>query len=556
MPNNNTSDNSPQSELLRLKKICEINNTIDDLIEEAQIKQMSLEETIKLTAPEIMKLLNCEGLFIKTYSEDLSMKIFNALKKGYKSIPSDIKAIEERVKNKEVYINSDSGTIIALRIDVADEYFGIFGIFFDRKLSEEETLNLTEEINTILEVMDNYFSMIYNASRKQKTIEALGECVSDKVMSRGMDKAMERLYESINYNKLIFIYCNESETHNKSNNKEHINYIIYEHKKRIADNSNPADTETNQIITNEGRRLFDKQATVSKELVDKLDLKKYVEMALIYGKNKDNLVGKIIIDRQENTFNTTQRDILNSFSTLLRQRIVDYNKEYRHLSEYFSPKTVNKLLSEENYDLKYLKPKEQNVAILYSDITSFTKISEGILKKPGAIGEFVDEWSYRAVEIIWENDGVFDKMVGDCIIALFGPPYYEYDAKNICIKAIKTAIELNQWTNELSKQPKYQFLRESELIPGLGVATGINYTPCFVGKFGPNRNFTGFSSGMNNTARLQHLGGFRDIFVMDKVKEVIGKGVSGFKFGEMRQEKVKNVKEPIKFYPIIYDTNF
>ncbi|MFW5800254.1 MAG: hypothetical protein ACOCV8_05510, partial [Spirochaetota bacterium] len=59
-------------------------------------------------------------------------------------------------------------------------------------------------------------------------------------------------------------------------------------------------------------------------------------------------------------------------------------------------------------------------------------------------------------------------------------------------------------------------------------------------------------SGMNNTSRLQQLAGFRDIFVMNTVKEIIGKGISGFSFGEMRQEKVKNVKEPLKYHPILY----
>jgi len=57
---------------------------------------------------------------------------------------------------------------------------------------------------------------------------------------------------------------------------------------------------------------------------------------------------------------------------------------------------------------------------------------------------------------------------------------------------------------------------------------------------------------MNNTARLQSQAGFRDIFVMESVKEIIGKGVSGFSFGEMRQAKVKNVKEPLTFYPLKY----
>jgi adenylate cyclase len=47
-------------------------------------------------------------------------------------------------------------------------------------------------------------------------------------------------------------------------------------------------------------------------------------------------------------------------------------------------------------------------------------------------------------------------------------------------------------------------------MPGLGVAIGVNLAVSYCGLFGPNRNYTSFSTGMNQTARLQSLGAFRE----------------------------------------------
>ena len=75
----------------------------------------------------------------------------------------------------------------------------------------------------------------------------------------------------------------------------------------------------------------------------------------------------------------------------------------------------------------------------------------------------------------------------------------------------------------------------------------MNLAPLFVGQFGPNSNFTGFSSGMNNTARLQgcaregrdprHGGGDRRAACRR----------ARVPFGDERVGPVKNVAEPLKF---------
>ena len=71
--------------------------------------------------------------------------------------------------------------------------------------------------------------------------------------------------------------------------------------------------------------------------------------------------------------------------------------------------------------------------------------------------------------------------------------------------------------------------------------------------FGPNQDFTAFSSGMNATARLQSLAGFREILVMDHARDAMGNDTEGLKdaaFEGPIESPVKNVAKPLRYYRV------
>ena len=70
--------------------------------------------------------------------------------------------------------------------------------------------------------------------------------------------------------------------------------------------------------------------------------------------------------------------MLRLFAECLSQRLVDYNRERRHLSQYFSPVTVTALIRDPDYVRKHLLPRVEPVAILFSDLSSFTAISSAL----------------------------------------------------------------------------------------------------------------------------------------------------------------------------------
>ena len=203
---------------------------------------------------------------------------------------------------------------------------------------------------------------------------------------------------------------------------------------------------------------------------------------------------------------------------------------------------MTRLLTHDDYEKQFLAPREEKVGILYVDIAGFTRLSETVLKTPARVAELVETWSRDAVEIVWQHGGVFDKMVGDCIIALFGPPFYEESVGDRLAHAIRCAVDIRAMTNKLPERVGFEMLKEQ----GVAVSTGVNLAPLFVGQFGPNSNFTGFSSGMNNTARLQGCATKNEILVMEEAIATLPKGAE-FTFGDIRSTPVKNVAEPLKY---------
>jgi adenylate cyclase len=258
------------------------------------------------------------------------------------------------------------------------------------------------------------------------------------------------------------------------------------------------------------------------------------------------VVGKLVAAARNGVFNTWDRELLAAFASYIRQRVVDFNKEWRTLAVSFPPSAVTRLLQIDNYARRYLEPREAEVAILYADIAGFTRLSEEVLQSPARVAELVEVWSRDAVELVWEHGGLFDKMVGDCIIAHFGPPFYEKNPGERLADSIRCAEAIRDMTRRLPERPGLEMLRES----AVGVATGLNLCPLFVGRFGPNDNFTGFSRGMNNTARLQGCAVRDEILVMAEAIPALGDG-SGFAFGPERSAKVKNVAEPLRFRALV-----
>ncbi|MBX3188283.1 MAG: adenylate/guanylate cyclase domain-containing protein [Labilithrix sp.] len=515
-----------------MKELFELRNMVDELIEEGLVKHWSVSEVLGALLPRVAAATGARGAFVETYGEDLALRLF-AWAEGGKplTIPAraDVFARTSEAQREQVDVEADGARVVAQHLDVAGAWFGRAGLVCPASASPAR---VKEALHAVCEVLDNYLFAIRAAREKHTVMMQLGNALRHRVLSEGVKQAVAVLAKAIPMDRMVLVYVAEE------NAAKTLHVQQFDGAKLEVDTL-ASSGETHAPVRELGRRYLSGESTA---LLDHLGVKNAQEEVLINGITKSVIVGKVVVTSKTPAFNTYDRELLSAFAGFIRQRVVDFSKEWRALALAFRPDDVARLLQSDDYERRFLAPREETVGVVYIDISGFTKVSETILKTPARVAELVEEWSRDAVEIVWQHGGVFDKMVGDCVIALFGPPFYDEPPGKRLARAIQCAVDVRAMTNKLPQRVAFEVLRE----PGLAVSTGVNLAPLFVGQFGPNSNFTGFSSGMNNTARLQGCAGRDEILVMEDAIEHLPEG-HGFAFSEPKSMAVKNVAEPLKF---------
>ncbi len=514
-----------------MRELYELRDTIDELIEEGLVKRWSVSEVLGALLPRVTERLGADGAFVETYGEDLGLHLYSWSTSGKPLVipqKDDVFARTSEERRERVAIAGER-VLVAQHLDVAGAWFGRAGLVAP---AGADATRLAEALDTVCEVLDNHLFSVRAMREKHLVMMKLGNALRHRVLGEGVKQAVAVLAEAIPIDRMVLVYVAE-ESAAKTLHVQMFNGANLE-----------VDTLTDKHQTHAPIRLLGRQylAGEGSALLDELGVKDAQEEVLINGITKSVVVGKVVVTSKNGPFNTYDRELLSAFAGFIRQRVVDFNKEWRSLAYSFRPDDVARLLSSDEYEKRYLAPREETVGILYVDISGFTKLSEKVLKTPAKVAELVETWSRDAVEIVWQHGGVFDKMVGDCIIALFGPPFYDEPPGERLARAIQCAVEIRAMTNKLPERVGFENLKEV----GVGVSTGVNLAPLFVGQFGPNSNFTGFSSGMNNTARLQGCAGRDEILVMEEAIAALPTD-HPFRFGAVRSMPVKNVAEPLRF---------
>ncbi|UCZ56642.1 adenylate/guanylate cyclase domain-containing protein [Desulfurispirillum indicum] len=111
--------------------------------------------------------------------------------------------------------------------------------------------------------------------------------------------------------------------------------------------------------------------------------------------------------------------------TLLKFWKEEKSREQIHgaFQHYLSPAFINELLK--NPDRLQLGGEQRDLTVLFSDIRSFTTISEGMT--PEELVAFINEYLTAMTNIVMERGGTLDKYLGDAVMAFFGAPLPQND---------------------------------------------------------------------------------------------------------------------------------
>lgn len=495
----------------------------DDALELAQRDHLPLEQALQLLLPIVVNRTGAAGVWLQSFSEDLEVHDY-----GYPDatvLEGERTPIVARSAAGECYARTlGEGHVIAQPLDVAGEHFGTAALHFEQRLSPARAHVVGGLLEVWCEVLDNYLASIARARRKHAVTMALSDALKSPVLDKGLDDALALLQEAVPFDQLVLVYQHEQQMHQSA--------LSY----RLRGCSEPEHFA--EVLSQGGGEFI---AGGGDALRQCLGVVGGCEEVLIHSLQNSAPLGRLIVTSRFGDFNTYDRDLLERFADYLRQRIVDFNREWKRFNLVFSRPTVRKLLGSANYLEQHLKPRVEDVAMLFCDISGFTRISESVLKEPTKIGALIDGWGEAVVDLIWSHGGTFDKMVGDCVIALWGPPFFDASPDQSCQAALQAARAIRDYTQTLNDGRLFpEFASMSEPI---GVATGLHYGSACVGLFGPNEDYTAFSSVMNNCARLQGVAIRDEILCMEEF--VAHAGEEGF--GEVREASVKNVAAPLRF---------
>jgi len=210
-------------------------------------------------------------------------------------------------------------------------------------------------------------------------------------------------------------------------------------------------------------------------------------------------------------------------------------------SHYISSAVVNELVA--NPEKAKLGGDRRELTVFFSDIASFTTISEQFQDKPEGLVELLNEYLDEMTAIILKHEGTLDKYEGDAIMAFWGAPIPQKDhALRTCLASLEMQKRLSQLRPKWKKEGK----------PALEVRIGVNTGVMIVGNMGGKDRFdyTVIGDSVNLASRLEGANKQYGSHIM----------ISDFTYQEIKSDvavreldliQVKGKSEPIRVWELL-----
>ena len=208
-------------------------------------------------------------------------------------------------------------------------------------------------------------------------------------------------------------------------------------------------------------------------------------------------------------------------------------------SYYVSSSVVNEMLKDPSR-LK-LGGDKKELSVLFSDIRSFTSLSEGMT--PEDLVHLLNEYLTVMTDIVFKYEGTLDKYIGDALMAIYGAPLEQTDHPQ---RACASALEMMEGLKSLNEK----WIQEGK--PPLDIGIGINTGMMMVGNMGSEQRFdyTVMGDAVNLGSRLEGANKSYQTHILisestyERVKDE-------FVCMELDSVRVKGKKLPVRIYELV-----
>lgn len=279
---------------------------------------------------------------------------------------------------------------------------------------------------------------------------------------------------------------------------------------------------------NEAQKIINKVQTIDVIITDLVMLTEQSGMDVLrLAKQKDPLVMVIIVTAFEKKLDRykafelgafdclskgtpgikTESEIVAKTKTALQFRElaisqIENQKKLAFLKRYFDPKVFG--IIDKNPELLNIQSK--TLTIVFWDIRGFSKLCEILKAHPTLIAGFLREYFNEASNVIFKNQGVLDKFIGDGIMSLFGAlNNKDKEGHQDAVNAVKAAFELKRCFENVLKNWMEQWVLYTPQTIDIGLGCGIHTGETLIGNMGTEirDQFTALGPHVNFAQRIE-----------------------------------------------------
>jgi class 3 adenylate cyclase/tetratricopeptide (TPR) repeat protein len=187
----------------------------------------------------------------------------------------------------------------------------------------------------------------------------------------------------------------------------------------------------------------------------------------------------------------------------------------------------------------HVEGERRQVTVIFADVSGFTALSEKL--DPEQVASFMNDCLKELVDAVYQYEGMVDKFIGDCIMAVFGAPVaLEDDAE----RALRAALSMRERLDRFNQR------WVDKLPEPLALHIGINSGTVIAGNVGTDlrMSYTVMGDTVNVASRLEGAATRGEIFVSQSTHRL---AAGAFRFRTLEPLRVKGKREPLTVYELI-----